>query len=114
MAGAGERGREGGREGGQGQKNRKKEGQRKNRAEQQGGDSGSGGDLLVKETRMHLKVNRNSLTLFRGTAVTLGLGGGDVGAKGPMLTLGPLHTSYANPPLRHKHACILTLIKGQE
>lgn len=45
--------------------------------QQGGGGGGEGGErLLLKESRIHLKVNRNSLAPFRGTSVTPGGGGG--------------------------------------
>lgn len=72
------KGERGGERGGQGQRKKKKRGRRIGRAAgrrwwKEGAREG-GWRLLVKESRIHLKVNRNSLAPFTGTSVTLGGG----------------------------------------
>lgn len=62
--------------GGQGQKRGQKQKNRVSSREE------GGGGFMVKESRIHLKVNRNSLAPFRETSVTLGGGGGGACCRG--------------------------------
>ena len=71
------KGERGGERGGQ----RQRGGERGRRKAWAAGREG-GWRLLVKESRIHLKVNRNSLAPFTGTSVTLGGGGVPQGPGG--------------------------------